>query len=322
MLPYGSVLSTIYQTMIGNIIMYVVGVFAAFALCGVLVKNITTRFSVLTKKMDDFVYYIPKMNLPDCGYPDDEQDLGTDEIGTLNSHFITMAKEVDGLIQTVYADKILAREAQIKILESQINPHFLYNVLSTIDWTAKKYGVQEISDQVESLSSLLRAALDSSSGLIALGEEISLVRAYVMLQKARFQERIRFSIRMEDETLYHAQVPRSILQPLVDNAVRYGLERSTEPCDIILAVSRSEERLILEVRNTNSRFEENLLEKLESGEIAPHGNGIGILNIRNRIALAFDQNAEMTLRNENGYAVVRIMVPAKEENGNVGGYEC
>lgn len=318
-LPYGSVLTTIYQSMLTNIAVYVLGTLAAFALCDVLIRSITKRFSVLTQKMDDFVRYIPQMNLPDCGYPGDDADLGLDEIGTLNSHFITMAKEVDGLIQTVYADKILAREAQIKILESQINPHFLYNVLSTIDWTAKKYGAQEISDQVESLSSLLRAAMDSSTGLIPLSDEISLVRAYVMLQKARFQERMQFSIRIEDEALYDARIPRSSLQPLVDNAVRYGVEHSTQPCDILLEVEGAGDDLVLRVKNTNSSFEEGTLEKLENGQLAPHGNGIGLLNIRSRLMLAFGGRAEMTLENKCGYATVQITVPITIKTESSGG---
>ena len=135
--------------------------------------------------MDQFAKYTPDMVLPVDEFSGEEREAG-DEVGMLSRRFSHMAREIDGLIQTDYTNRILLREAQLKALEAQINPHFLYNTLSAINWRAKMRGAQEISDMVEALSNLLRVTLNDDSGLIPLEKELSLVQSYIVIQRIRF----------------------------------------------------------------------------------------------------------------------------------------
>lgn len=110
----------------------------------------------------------------------------------LNRNFDEMVKEVNRLIAENYVKQLLIKDAQIKMLEQQINPHFLYNVLNSIDWMAKLGNVSQISVMAESLGRLLRYTIHQESDTIRLSKELSIVKDYIDIQKIRFGERLCF----------------------------------------------------------------------------------------------------------------------------------
>ena len=231
-------------------------------------------------------------------------------MGVLHVQFDHMVDEVNQLIKTNYLNEILIKEAQFKALENQMNPHFLYNTLESINWRAKIMGAKDISSMAESLGMLLRFTLDQSSKEVSLKQELESVRCYMTIQKYRYEDRLEHQIRVPDK-LMDCLVLKLSLQPLVENAIRYGLEENTDCCLIeILAEADYENRkLNVFIKNNGSSFEENLLENLESHKVEPHGFGIGLLNIRNRMRLTFGESYGLELYNENDLAVVRLVFP-------------
>ena len=213
---------------------------------------------------------------------------------------------------------------QLKALESQINPHFLYNTLDSIHWRAMAGGNEEISIMVESLGTLLRASLSQKHSLVPLKEELELVHRYLLIQKIRYEERLlcAFLINgqpvslpdLENEiplegNLGKILIPPFTIQPLVENSIKYGLEQFPEECSIIIELSADQDHLLIQVKNNGSIFEEDLLEHLEHSESRAHGLGIGLLNINQRIRLLFGPEHGLSLYNENGFAIASIRIP-------------
>lgn len=233
-----------------------------------------------------------------------------DEFGLLNRQFDSMAERIRNLIQVNYVNELWKKDAQIKALEKQIQPHFLYNTLESINWRAKAAGNQDISNMVESLGSLLRASLSKDTGEWTLERELEITGAYITIQKYRFEENLEYRSCC-DPALKSAQLPKFMIQPLVENAIHYGLEENTGICRIEVAVSLdyAGEMLHIYVKNNGSQFEENLLARLRSSQIATRGFGIGLINIDERIKLMFGPAYGLTLYNRSEQAVAQITIP-------------
>ena len=233
------------------------------------------------------------------------------EIGSLTKSFDVMTHRIQELMEQNVYEQEQKRKSELKALQSQINPHFLYNTLSAINWRAKMRGAQEISDMVEALSNLLRVTLNDDSGLIPLEQELSLVQSYIVIQRIRFDETLDYRLAVEADELKDVLIPKLTLQPLIENAIRYGLEQSTQICRVQLSVRRQGAQLVLLVQNDGSLYEDDLLEKLRQKTVTPHGYGIGLLNIEKRLEFAFGKEAGLELYNEDGMATARITIPCR-----------
>lgn len=263
-----------------------------------MIRSFTCHFAVLIQKMQRFASSRDSLTNfePDTRYDYRER---RDEIGMLHRQFDRMAGQISELVESNYTKELLVKEAQLKALEMQINPHFLYNTLESINWRAKAVGASTISLMVESLGNLFRAILSKSSESFTISEELSLVENYLTIQKCRFDSRLIYEIHT-DPSLNDARVPKMIIQPLVENAVSHSMESLCEECRIEISVRRREGLLEILVQNTGSRFEDDLLNKLRSGAVTPRGFGIGLLNIDKRIKLMFGPDYGLSLYNTPG----------------------
>lgn len=272
-----------------------------------IIRSFTRHFGILLQKMQRFASSRDALTSfePDARY---NYKNRKDEIGMLHRQFDQMAEQISDLVESNYTKELLVKEAQLKALEMQINPHFLYNTLESINWRAKALGASTISLMVESLGNLFRAILSRSGESVTISEEISLVENYLTIQKCRFDTRLVYSI-YTDPALSGAQVPKMIIQPLVENAVSHAMEGLSGECRIAIYVRRQQEFLEILVLNSGSRFEDDLLEKLRNGAVTPKGFGIGLLNIDKRIKLMFGSDYGLILQNENDMATARIHLP-------------
>lgn len=272
-----------------------------------LICSFTRHFDILLQKMRRFASSRDSLTNfePDTRYNYGERK---DEIGMLHRQFDQMAGQISALVESNYTKELLVKEAQLKALEMQINPHFLYNTLESINWRAKAVGASTISLMVESLGSLFRAILSNSSESFPISEELSLVESYLTIQKCRFDSRLVYTIHA-DPGLLGTRVPKMIIQPLVENAVSHAMEGLSEECRIDISVRLHNNFLEILVKNTGSQFEYNLLEKLRCGDITPKGFGIGLLNIDKRIKLMFGPDYGLILYNEKETAAALIHLP-------------
>lgn len=234
----------------------------------------------------------------------------TDEICQLHHSFDMMTKNVKMLRDENHEKQILLKDTRIKMLQQQINPHFLYNTLDTVNWLAQKYGANDISTITHSLASLFRYSVSSQEDLIPLCKELSILDSYINIQKIRFKDRMNFYLEtpMDISDIY---VPKLCIQPLVENALKYSLEYNDEYCNIHVTVKEEENDYIIKVSNTGSQFEDNLLDKLRNNEIISQGSGIGLNNISKRLELLYGSNYGLKLYNIDEMATVLLQIPKK-----------
>lgn len=273
-----------------------------------LIRAIIRQFDLLNERMSAFSQN--ELEIIDLnGQSIAEQPK---EIRALHRNFTDMATRIQELVQVNYANKLLAKDAQLRALRSQINPHFLYNTLETINWRAKAVGNKQISQIAEALGNLLRASLSSQKPLVSLSYELNLVDSFITIQKIRFEEQLDFHSEISSEALTGV-IPPLTIQPLVENAIHYGMEQMMDTCRIDLRAHVENQNLIILVENDGSVFEEDLLDRLRTKAKIPNGFGIGLLNIDERIQLIFGSEYGLTLSNKNGRAVAQLLLPLRNE---------
>ncbi|MDD2971519.1 MAG: histidine kinase [Lachnospiraceae bacterium] len=310
LVPYTYVDHTLIVTRIFSLLILISAVIIASVLSRTMIKSITKDFDRLVDKMKKFGTDESKLPVIDYDY-----DNRTDEIGVLHQQFDQMAVQIQKLIQQNYINEILTKDAKLKSLESQINPHFLYNALESVNWRAKALGAKDISDMVKSLGDLLRATLSNKNNNFTIAHELAIVNDYITIQKIRFEEeRLVFQESIHKEIL-PVRIPQMTIQPLIDNAINYAMEVITETCYIHLTGFEKDHIVHILVTNNGSQFENDLLSKLQSGSIKPHGIGIGLLNIHQRIQLIYGSDYGLKLYNlDEEHAVAEIIIPEDTED--------
>ena len=238
---------------------------------------------------------------------------GTREVQNLSDSFGHMVGRIQQLMTTVREEEIVLRKTELKALQAQINPHFLYNTLDTINWMAQKYGADDISTMVRSLGNLFRAAVNSKEDLIPLKKELDVLKDYIRIQQIRFGDRLDFQLHVPDD-ISHIYVPTLCIQPLVENALKYALEFSDDVCHITVTISEKDTVYQITVANTGSYFEDDLIWKLEHRQVTPQGSGVGLVNINSRLKLLFGDRYGLSIYNEDGMAIVLLSIPKERED--------
>lgn len=246
-----------------------------------------------------------------------ERALAMDEAGQLHRNFRIMVERINELIHENYVKQLTIRDTEFKALQAQINPHFLYNTLESINWTAKLNNQTHISQMVEALGSLLRTSINLKEPLIPLSKELEIINHYVTIQKYRFEDRLDFQIEVPEKLLY-CSIPKLSLQPLVENAINYGLEQMIDTCTIKIHAYVEKELLIITVEDNGPGMEEPFVAQLLSGHVKPKGSGLGLKNIEDRIKLLYGDAYGLILESElNGGTRVTLMLPYEMRDSHV-----
>ena len=212
-----------------------------------------------------------------------------DEIGILTHRFNWMIERIRMLIEDVYKSNYEKKEAELKLLQAQINPHFLYNTLDSVHWMAVKHRAPEISYMVRNLSNFFRLGL-RAEGRSTLGEELKHIEAYYNIQKYRFEDRVELETDVPD-SLRGMEVLPLILQPLVENAMIHGiLKHENLKGKIRIRAWLEGDRLHLEVSDNGTGMGPERLERVIMGlESEPQaGTGTGLRNVHRRIRFRYD----------------------------------
>lgn len=211
-----------------------------------------------------------------------------DEIGDLGLGFNEMIERIQSLIDQVYVEQRSKREAELRILQEQIKPHFLYNTLDTIQWMAQEHRVDDVVSMVGALTSLFRIGLNKGREFISLSDELEHVESYLCIQKMRYEDKFDYSISCEP-TMRSRQVLRLMLQPLVENAIYHGIKERRGHGTLAVETRVEAGDLILTVRDDGVGMTEAALallnESLQEG--GPSVGGYGIHNVHERIRLTF-----------------------------------
>lgn len=212
-------------------------------------------------------------------------DPAADEIGTLTKEFDSMLGKIDTLIHENYEKQILLQETRYKMLQAQINPHFLYNTLGTLNWLVKAGDRENACKMIVSLGDILRAALSPRQNSTAAAD-VQLASSYIAIQQLRYKSRAEFTLTVSGE-LEQWTLPHFTLQPLIENAIHYGVEDSDTVCKIHIAAQAADDVLTLIVHNTGTPVEPERLNEIRAFTIKPQGHGIGLKNIYERLSMLY-----------------------------------
>lgn len=212
-----------------------------------------------------------------------------DEIGELGQSFNHMIARIDQLIQMVYVEQENKRTAEMKSLQEQIKPHFLYNTLDTISWMARDYDAEDIVRLVDALTNMFRIGLSHGKDIITVKEEITHVSNYLYIQKIRYKDKLNYVIHV-DESLYAIEVPKLILQPLVENAIYHGVKAKRGGTITITGVPEGE-NLVFTVQDNGAGMPQEKVEELNrrmsERSVLDEKKSFGLFYIRERIQLCY-----------------------------------
>lgn len=247
---------------------------------------------------------------------------GKDEIGGLMKNYNLMAERMNGLIQTVYKDRLREQEmdiarqnAELLALYSQINPHFLFNALESIRMHSIIKDEHETARMVEKLAVLERQNVDWSTDMNTVKSEMELVEAYLELQKYRFGDRLLYRLEVDD-TCESILIPKLSITTFVENACVHGIESKAATGWVFVRVYMEDDMLCIEVEDTGGGMEEPELEKIRykmenaSIEMLKEKDRVGIVNVCLRIRKVTEDKARFSIESEKGIGtVVLIRIP-------------
>lgn len=304
-LPYGSMFRNIILLknilIIMFVLLFIISVFLNFRVS----RNITKPLEDLTVSMKQ-AETGEFQNLKEELFDYDRAD----EVGCLQKDFLKMIQKINGLIRENYEKQLMIQDTKYRALQSQIEPHFLYNTLSSINWLSRAGKNQEISQMVVALSSLLRVSINQKP-VVRLGEETRFLEYYIHIQKIRYEGRVLFQIRIPEDHLQYI-VPCMILQPIVENSIKYGVEDMLDVCTISVSSMDIGSDIQIVVQDNGPGMGAELLEKLRNFEVTPRGNGIGLLNINERLQILFGEKYGLSIESQSGAGtIVTIRMPKR-----------
>lgn len=236
----------------------------------------------------------------------------TDEIGTLQRKYKEMIDRIRDLIEKDYKREMENREAKFLALQSQINPHFLYNTLQVISGMALKKGAKEIYEMTQRLGGMFRYITNKRGDLVYIWEEVKHLQNYLYIQKVRFGENIAIDV-FVDEQVNDAMIPLLSLQPIIENSFKHGFESQIEKGVLNIDIQKvfDEIEIVIEDNGMGMSIEElEMVREKLSTDYYSHNPSIGLKNVDTRIKLYFgnEYGIEITSK-ENEYTKVIIRLP-------------
>jgi two-component system LytT family sensor kinase len=203
------------------------------------------------------------------------------------------------------------QNAQLRALEAQVNPHFLFNALTLVGYTAISESAPKTEEITFNLSDLLRYSLRNVAKSVPLGEELEMIHRYLMIQKMRFGSRLQFEVNVTPD-VYNKYIPCMILQPLVENAVLHGVEPETRPVSVEISATTVAERLHLAVTDDGAGINPSIAAQLQAGQ-SPERNGrtrIGLQSVLRRLKGEYGDQFQFNIerRNEKG-TIISLQLP-------------
>jgi two-component system sensor histidine kinase YesM len=236
-----------------------------------------------------------------------------DEIGMLEQRFQVMVQRLDDYIDQEYRNRLELSTARLKMLQAQINPHFLYNALQSINTMALRRQAYDISDKIAELGAILRYSMDLKTETVPLQKEIEHIESYLSLQAGRFKNKLSYTLSCPDEAL-GIRVPKMILQPLVENSIIHGIEKGRGAGTLHISINLGEE-LQIRVMDTGKGIDAATMERIRreydgKNTYGPEEGGIGLLNVLHRLRLYYGTGFDWDMTSKPFEAtVVRLRLP-------------
>ncbi|WP_068614844.1 sensor histidine kinase [Paenibacillus tuaregi] len=260
------------------------------------------------------------------------EPVSTMELRELNHSYNEMVYHINELIRVVYEKEMLQSRTELKALQAQINPHFLFNTLEAFNWSLEDKGEEELAGLVVAMSKLFRYIISSSqsSEWVTIQEELDQVERYLMLIQMRLGDRLTWNIHVSPETAF-VPIPKLLIQPIVENAIKYGVESKIGPGSVTVSVRPAAQRGMIQiaVQDDGPGMDEEALHALrlgleEGNSFASKSTGVGLVNVQQRLRLYYGKSgtAWAGLRVESGIQKgtrVYFDIPEEDDVTQIGG---
>ena len=237
-----------------------------------------------------------------------------DEIGVLYDNYNDMMAHTNQLLDEKYRMGIHLKSAELKALQSQINPHFLYNTLDSIIWMAEGRKYEEVVLMTASLARLLRQSISNEDEVVPLAREVEYAKGYLTIQKMRYKDKLEFEIDVEPSIL-NIPLIKLVLQPIIENAIYHGLKYKESKGLLQVKGFMKDGNAVLQVIDNGVGMDEETLSHIyDKHKVNYHSNGVGVYNVQKRLKLYYGENYGITYESEKGVGTTAtIIIPGIQE---------
>ena len=238
-----------------------------------------------------------------------------DEFGYMYTSFNNMVGRIKNLFGELYEQKLLQKDAELKLLQSKINPHFIYNIFDNMNWLIQLERYEELEVLVDSVSDYFKKSLNAGRDFISVADTLEQLKSYVQIQRIRFRNRFNCNFDFDDEIM-DLNIPNFMLQPLLENAICHGIEPKAEQSNIQVKGVKIEGRVFFTVEDDGVGIDpdkiQNIIAFLESTEVESD-NYFALANINKRIKLYYGAEYGLTVRSTQGSGTkVTVIIPFKD----------
>lgn len=299
-----------------TIMLILVSIVLCIFLANILAKGIAGPIERTSKAMKQFAEGDFSVRLPEGR---------TDEIGAMNSVFNQTIEKIEQLLKQVVEMETVNKDIEFQALQAQINPHFLYNVLDTINWMARKKGEENICHMVTAISNLMRASISNKRSMVYVREEMKYVQDYLYIQETRYGDKFTSYIEI-DEKLNELEIPKMTIQTLAENAVVHGVENATWDCFLYISGEIVDGTAVFTIKDDGVGMSSEQLEKLSGTEEEPEHEEerththLGVYAVRKRLDYVYHNKARIKITSEPGKGTQVILeIPLDGGTGNICG---
>ncbi|WP_083613761.1 sensor histidine kinase [Paenibacillus sp. P46E] len=293
--------------------------FLGFVILGVIVLSIFLSWLIASpiRKLERTVKLVGE---GDLNTPIDVS--GAYEIEQLSRRFNMMLQRIRQLMDQIIYEQETKRKGELEVLQSQINPHFLYNTLNSVIRLAERGKTDEVVTMIQSLSKFFRISLSKGKNMITMQEELDHIRHYLVIQSLRFKNKFRYEIKAQDEVLTY-QTIKLILQPIVENALYHGIEMMPDEGLITITAELQERMIVIRISDNGLGMNQETLKTILSGGKTSGGSGVGVRNVNERIGLVYGREYGLTFESEieEGTTVTVIFPAVRAQEGPEEGKE-
>ena len=236
------------------------------------------------------------------------------EIGSLTKSFDVMTHRIHELMEQNVHEQEEKRKSELKALQSQINPHFLYNTLDSIIWMAEGKKNEEVVLMTASLARLLRQSISNEDEVVPIANEVEYARGYLTIQKMRYKDKLEFQIEV-DSTILYIPLIKLVLQPIIENAIYHGLKYKESKGLLIVKGFMKDGNAVLQVIDDGVGMDEETLAHIyDKHKVNYHSNGVGVYNVQKRLKLYYGEDYGITYTSELGKGTTAtITIPGRQE---------
>ncbi|MGG7077967.1 cache domain-containing sensor histidine kinase [Clostridium sardiniense] len=304
LVPYESFLDRIRGVLVTLLIYMLTFIALTIILSNYIYKSIYNPINNLVKGMDRAISGCIGVKL---------EDDSNDEIGILSKQFNGLISKINSLLDEIKYEQELKRESEIKMLQAQINPHFLFNTLNTLKWIAVMNEDTSVSNGLGALAKLLRNTIVDSNEFVTIREEIDNIKSYIVIQKLRYGDSFEVNYHIEEE-FYNYKIVKFILQPIIENSILHGFDEDKDNQKIDIIISENNNILEILIKDNGKGFNQEKHKEKKRGKLS----GVGYKNVCERIKLTYGKEYTVELKSEIDEGTeVKIMLPVNREGGEL-----